>query len=105
MNFIVSCNKTFQIRPAATCHLQTCYNLLKQLAASLCINKFDNQRAASLLTNCNRLVVNKLSQGMRMHPDIVLLCQVVVRFQPTCCNLLVFGRVIRVSGTLSGPKK
>ena len=29
------CNKSVQIRLVATCHLQTCYNLLKQLAAGL----------------------------------------------------------------------
>ena len=30
-----SCNKCVKIRLVVTCHLQTCYNLLKQLAASL----------------------------------------------------------------------
>ena len=33
--------------PAATCDLQTCYNLLKQLGGSLWITSFDNQRATS----------------------------------------------------------
>ena len=37
-------------RLVATCHLHTCYNLLKQLAASLWITGFDNQLATSLLT-------------------------------------------------------
>ena len=60
-------------RLVTTCHLQTCYNLLKQLAASLWIKSFDSQLATSLLTTCNRLVVNKLSQAMRTHPDIGLL--------------------------------
>ena len=32
-----SFNKSVKIRLVATCHLQICYNLLKQLAASLCI--------------------------------------------------------------------
>ena len=41
----------------ATYHLQTCYNLLKQLAESLWITSFYNQLATSLLTTCNRLVV------------------------------------------------
>ena len=52
-----------KIRLVATCHLQNCKNLLKQLVAS-----FDNQLATSQLTTCNRLVVN-----MRTHPDIGLL--------------------------------
>ena len=56
-----------------TGHLQTCCNLLKQLAASLWITSFDNQLASSLFTTCNRLVVNKLSQAMQMHPEIRLL--------------------------------
>ena len=59
----LSCNKFVKIRLVATCHLQTCHNLLKQLAASLWITSFDNQLATSLLTTCNRLVVNKLSQS------------------------------------------
>ena len=53
--------------------MHTCYDLLKQIAASLWITSFDNQLAASLLTTCNSLVVNKLSQAMRTHPDIGLL--------------------------------
>ena len=57
----------------ATCPLQTCYNLFKQLVASLWITSFDNQLATSLLTAFNTLVVNKLSQAMRTHPDIGLL--------------------------------
>ena len=54
-----SCDKCVKIRLVATYHLQTCYNLLKQLAASLWITNFDNQRAATLLTTCNRVVINK----------------------------------------------
>ena len=61
--------KSVKNRLVATCHLQTCYNLLKQLAASLWITSFDNQLATSLLTTCNKLVVNKLSKAMRTHPD------------------------------------
>ena len=68
-----SCNKSVKIRLVAACHLQTRYNLLKQLEASLWITSFDNQLATSLLTTCNRLVVNKLSQAIRTHPDIGLL--------------------------------
>ena len=62
-----------KIRLVATCHLQTRYNLLKQLAASLWITSFSNQLETSLLTTCNRLVVNMLSQAMWMHSDIGLL--------------------------------
>ena len=66
-------NKSVKIRLVATCYLEIRYNLLKQLAASLWITSFDNQLATSLLTTCNRLAVNKLSQVMRMHPDIQLI--------------------------------
>ena len=64
------CNNhnSVKIRLVATCHLQTCYNLLKQLAASLWITSFDNKLVSSLVTTCN-----KLSQAMRTHPDIDLL--------------------------------
>ena len=48
-------------------------NLLKQFLARLWIKRFDDELAASLFTNCCRLVVNKLSQAMRTHPDIGLL--------------------------------
>ena len=68
-----SCNKSVKIRLVATCHLQTYYNLLKQLAASLWITCFDNQLLPSLLTTCNKLVVNQLSQAIRTHPDNCLL--------------------------------
>ena len=68
-----SCNKSVKIKLVATCHLQTCYNFFKQLAASLWITSFDNRLATSLLTTCNRLVVKKLSQAMRTYPDIGLL--------------------------------
>ena len=59
-----------KIRLVAICHLQTFYNLLKQLAASLWITNSDNQLATSLLTTGDRLVIKKLSQAMRTHPDI-----------------------------------
>ena len=82
-NLSTSCNKLVnfiklqqvrivKIRIVAICHLQTCYNLLKQLAESLLITSLDNQFATSLLTICDRLVLNKRSQAMRMHPDIGL---------------------------------
>ena len=43
-----SCHKSAKVRLVATCRLQPCYNLLKQLSI-----------AASLLTTCNRPVVIK----------------------------------------------
>ena len=46
-----SCNKSVKIRFVATCHLQTCSNLLKQLAASLWITSF-------LQSTCNKPVHN-----------------------------------------------
>ena len=53
-----SCNKSVKIRLVAICHLQTCYNLLKQLVTSLLITSYNNQLATSLLTTCNRFFVN-----------------------------------------------
>ena len=41
-----------KIRLVATCHPQTCYNLLKQLASSLWITSFDKP----VRTTCNKLV-------------------------------------------------
>ena len=66
MNFKLQ--PVFKIRLVATCHLQTCYNLLKQLVG------FDNQLATSLFTICNRLVVNNLSQAMWTHRLVVTSC-------------------------------
>ena len=49
------CHKSVKIRLFATCHLQTCYNLLKQLAASLWITSFENQLATDMsLTSCRK---------------------------------------------------
>ena len=68
-----------KIRLVATCHLQTCCNLLKLLAANLWITSFDNQLSTSLTATCNTLVLNKLSQAMPTHPIIYrLLDQVLV---------------------------
>ena len=36
------CNRSVEIKLVATCHLQTRYNLLKQLAAGMWITSFDN---------------------------------------------------------------
>ena len=44
----------------------TCWDNLQQAC-------WNNQLATSLLTTCKRLVVNKLSQAMRTHPDMGLL--------------------------------
>ena len=49
-----SCNKSVKIRLVATCHLQTSYNVFKQLATSLLTTNLDNQHGTSLLTTCNR---------------------------------------------------
>ena len=57
LSILSSCNKSVKIRLVAICDLQNCYNLLKQLAASLLITSLDNQPATSLLTTCNRLFV------------------------------------------------
>ena len=96
-----SCNKSVQIRLVLTCHLQTCYNFLIQLAASLWITRFDNQLATSLLTTCNRLFVNKLSQTMPTHPDIGLLItsllQDVSRLVATSTFLAVYLRLTHVN--------
>ena len=48
-------------------NFQTCYNFLKQIAASLWITSFDNEVAASLLT-----AHKKLLQAMQTHLDVRL---------------------------------
>ena len=78
-----SCNELVSFfKLQAACQNQACcnlsfadllYNSLKQLATSLWVTSFGNQLATSLFTNCNRLIVNKLSQAMRTHPDLGLL--------------------------------
>ena len=74
----ISCNKlvnfikSVKIRLVTTCHLQTCYNLLKQLAASLWITSFDNQLATSLLITWNRLAINEHDNGCcKMSTDVL----------------------------------
>ena len=59
-----NCNISVQTRPVATCHLQTCYNLLKQLAANHWITSFDDQFLTSSWTTCSRRVVNKLFNSL-----------------------------------------
>ena len=87
-----SCNKLmYKIRLVASLHLDSCWNLLKQLAASLWMTSFDNELGTSLLTTCNRPVVNKLYwQVMRTHPDIGLWIKSVATCQKTLRNLRVF---------------
>ena len=58
-----SCNKSVKIRHVGTCHLQTCYNLLKKLAASLhsvarCKRTRSNLRAFEQLPNLPPLCKN-----------------------------------------------
>ena len=49
----------------ATCHLHTCFNLLKKLATSLCITGFGYQLATSLLATCHiSACCNKLLQDI-----------------------------------------
>ena len=68
--------------------MQTCYNLLKQFAASLCMKSFDSKLATNVLTTCNKSVDNLQQayhqqadlQAMRTHPDIGLLITV-------CCKM------------------
>ena len=72
-----SCNKLVKIRLVATCHLQTCYSLLKQLASSLL-----KQFASSLSgTTCIKLVGSTmLLQVVKtdlLQVDIISLHQVV----------------------------
>ena len=47
-------------------NFQTCYNFLKQIAASLWITSFDNEVAASLTAH------KKLLQAMQTHLDVRL---------------------------------
>ena len=73
------------------CENQTCCNLifadLLQVDETTCIKlACSSQLAASLLTTCNRLVIMKLEQAMRTHPDIDL---VIGRLAATCAFLAV----------------
>ena len=58
-------------------------------------SNLDSRIALRLLTSCNRLLVNKLSQAMWMHHDIMsLFSEVIVsRCQPACSISLAFGAV------------
>ena len=90
-----SCSKSVKIRLVATCHLQTCYNLLKQLAASKWITSFDNQLATiNSADKLQQTFRHKLWQAMRTHPHIGLLItsslQHVNRLVRTCAFLVVY---------------
>ena len=80
-NLLTSCNKQIsssyklvKIRLVATCHQQTCYNLLKQLASSMWITSFDK----SVRTTCNKLV------------GPTMLLQVVNKLVATCAFLAAY---------------
>ena len=93
LSISLSYNKSIKTRLVATCHLQTCYNLLKQFSASLWIAGFDNQLATNLLITCHRLVVSKLWGVMKTHPDnglwITSRLQDINRLVATCAFLAV----------------
>ena len=95
------------VRTKVICHyslLVTHYLLLGiQTPKTFCYNlqwltSFYNQFATSLLTTCNRLIANKLSQAMRTHPDISLLLtslfQDVNKLVGTCAFLTVYPSMI-----------
>ena len=65
-----SCNKPFKIKLIATCHL---YRLVTTCCKNLQQACGQQGLAINLQQTCNRLVVNKLPQTMRTHPDIGLL--------------------------------
>ena len=89
------CNRSVEIKLVATCHVQTWYNLLRQLVAGMRATSFDNQLATSLLKTCYGRVVNKLSQVMQTHSDIGLLIttsllQLARFWLPRCCTYSLF---------------
>ena len=71
-------------RLVATGHLQTCYNLLKQHAASLWMTSFD---------------VDELSQDMRTHSDIGFL--ITSLLQDVSLDVSVIDCIVVMMGTLS----
>ena len=87
--FLVKLQQVAKISFVATCHLQICCNLLKQLAANLWITSCDH-------STCNKFVDN--SQTMRTHADIGLLIkrllQDVNRFIASCLSNLVIHRFV-----------
>ena len=92
VNISSSCNEPVKIRLVAIVIFRlvtTCWNNLQQ-ACWYQVWTINSQQVCTL-TTCSRLVIIKLSQAMRTHPDIGLLWQVVTTCQQTCCNLRVFG--------------
>ena len=91
-----SCIKSVKIRLVATCHLQTCYNLLKHVATSMLINlqQVCLQLATSLLTTYNRLVVTSCCKPCERIPISACckkLLQDVNRLVTTCTFLAVLA--------------
>ena len=86
-----SWNKSVKIWLVATCHMRTCYNLLKQLAVSLWKTSSDNQLSTSPLTIRDRPVVNKHANTSWYRLFITTL------LQDVNSNLCVFGGVVKVS--------
>ena len=85
-----------RLRLVATCHLQTCFNLLKQLATGLLMTSYNNQLATSLLTTCNRLVITsfrKPCERLLISACCNKLLQDVNRLVTTCAFLAVSTHV------------
>ena len=78
--------ETICIKSAQNNLHQVCWNNLHQVCS--------RQLGTSLLTTCNRLVVNKFSQAMRTHPAIglltTMLLQVANKLVATCAFLAVY---------------
>ena len=80
LSFSSSCNKSVKIKHVATCHLQTCYNLLKQLAPVLLITSLEDQLATSLLTtdlsstSCRDIRMRSLFQDVNSSLQLVRFC-------------------------------
>ena len=81
LSFSSSCNKSVKIKHViATCHLQTCYNLLKQLAPGLLITSLEDQLATSLLTtdlsstSCRDIRMRSLCQDVNSSLQLVRFC-------------------------------
>ena len=83
------------------CENHACCNLifadLLQLASSLLIKSLNYQLAASLLTTCNRLIIIKPGQAMRMHPDVGLMTEACDRLAATYAFLAVYSNIIIIN--------
>ena len=89
-NAATDLSQFFQFYQVATSLLKS--GMLQLIMCRLVVTcwktSFDHQLATSLLTTCNRLVVNKLSQALRTLPDIRLLITSLLQD----VNTLVFAR-------------